>query len=296
MPFPDGPIHGFGHSLSDGRQLGVAPASEAAPRSLPTTDWGPTDSPPSANAALRDHGSQAPDHAVRACAAHPHDCIKNDASVLMQSPRHGYGRLHIVCAPRSTGRAPLRDPRADATAPALRPSAPTGHRLGGAPAACAERCRALSAEPERRHQAIDRYDPTHAAEFVAFARPTIEGQIKRFFHDTSWPVHVPRRQQELFLTAVKTGDRLRAELGRDASTAEIAADAGGPMPRWITAATRRTPTAPTHSTRPWPRRTASNPPLGSTASARTTPKSPWATSAWPSHRWSESCPRASRPS
>ncbi|UGQ12823.1 SigB/SigF/SigG family RNA polymerase sigma factor [Yinghuangia sp. ASG 101] len=75
-------------------------------------------------------------------------------------------------------------------------------------------------------KAIDRYDPERGVEFVAFATPTITGEIKRFFRDTSWGVHVSRGRQELFLAVVKAGDRLQAELGRDATAEEIAAHLG----------------------------------------------------------------------
>ncbi|HSA51700.1 MAG TPA: SigB/SigF/SigG family RNA polymerase sigma factor [Yinghuangia sp.] len=71
-------------------------------------------------------------------------------------------------------------------------------------------------------KAIDRYDPSRGVEFVAFATPTITGEIKRFFRDTAWAVHVSRGRQELFLAVVKTGDRLQAELGRDPTAEEIA--------------------------------------------------------------------------
>ncbi|MGW1990179.1 sigma-70 family RNA polymerase sigma factor, partial [Embleya sp. NPDC001921] len=46
-------------------------------------------------------------------------------------------------------------------------------------------------------KAIDRFDPAFGYEFPTFAIPTISGEMKRFFRDTSWAVHVPRRLQEL---------------------------------------------------------------------------------------------------
>ncbi|MYV99117.1 sigma-70 family RNA polymerase sigma factor, partial [Streptomyces sp. SID3343] len=39
-------------------------------------------------------------------------------------------------------------------------------------------------------KAIDRFDSAYGAEFPTFAIPTISGEIKRFFRDTSWAVHV----------------------------------------------------------------------------------------------------------
>ncbi|NUS55167.1 MAG: SigB/SigF/SigG family RNA polymerase sigma factor [Streptomycetaceae bacterium] len=72
-------------------------------------------------------------------------------------------------------------------------------------------------------KAIDRYDPERGDEFASFALPTITGEIKRFFRDTGWGVHVPRGQQERFLAVTRAQEELRQELGRDGSEQEIAA-------------------------------------------------------------------------
>lgn len=71
-------------------------------------------------------------------------------------------------------------------------------------------------------KAIDRFDPDYGVEFVTFAMPTIIGEIKRFFRDTSWSVHVPRRLQELRLSVAKATDILAAELDRVPTVAELA--------------------------------------------------------------------------
>ncbi|MFF2078543.1 SigB/SigF/SigG family RNA polymerase sigma factor [Kitasatospora sp. NPDC058162] len=73
-------------------------------------------------------------------------------------------------------------------------------------------------------KAVDGYDPGRGAEFVTYAIPTIAGEIKRFFRDTSWPVHVPRGMQELYLTVARGSDRLEQELGRLPHPEEIAED------------------------------------------------------------------------
>ncbi|MER7757970.1 sigma-70 family RNA polymerase sigma factor, partial [Kitasatospora sp. NPDC097643] len=54
--------------------------------------------------------------------------------------------------------------------------------------------------------------------------PTIAGEIKRFFRDTSWPVRVPRSMQELYLSVARGSDRLEQELGRLPHPEEIARD------------------------------------------------------------------------
>ncbi|MCZ4099302.1 RNA polymerase sigma factor SigF [Streptomyces sp. SID13666] len=72
-------------------------------------------------------------------------------------------------------------------------------------------------------KAIDRFDLSREVEFPTFAVPYIIGEIKRFFRDTSWAVHVPRRLQELRLSLAKAIDELSAGLDRSPTTAELAA-------------------------------------------------------------------------
>ncbi|AEW99188.1 RNA polymerase sigma factor SigF [Streptantibioticus cattleyicolor] len=72
-------------------------------------------------------------------------------------------------------------------------------------------------------KAVDRFDPDYGVEFVTFALPTIIGEMKRFFRDTSWSVRVPRRLQELRIDLAKATDALAAELDRAPTTAELAA-------------------------------------------------------------------------
>ncbi|MFD9596419.1 SigB/SigF/SigG family RNA polymerase sigma factor [Kitasatospora sp. NPDC059973] len=73
-------------------------------------------------------------------------------------------------------------------------------------------------------KAVDGYDPGRGVEFVTYAIPTIAGEIKRFFRDTSWPVRVPRSMQELYLTVARGSDRLEQRLGRLPQPEEIAED------------------------------------------------------------------------
>ena len=75
-------------------------------------------------------------------------------------------------------------------------------------------------------KAIDRFDPERGIEFPTFALPTVVGEMKRFFRDTSWAVHVPRRLQELRLTLARATDDLAQRLDRAPTTAELAEHLG----------------------------------------------------------------------
>ncbi|MFJ9880064.1 RNA polymerase sigma factor SigF [[Kitasatospora] papulosa] len=72
-------------------------------------------------------------------------------------------------------------------------------------------------------KAIDRFDLSREVEFATFAVPYIVGEIKRFFRDTTWSVHVPRRLQELRVELAKAKEQLSTKLDRDPTVAELAA-------------------------------------------------------------------------
>ncbi|MFC9652661.1 MULTISPECIES: RNA polymerase sigma factor SigF [unclassified Streptomyces] len=71
-------------------------------------------------------------------------------------------------------------------------------------------------------KAIDRFDLSREVEFTSFAVPYIVGEIKRFFRDTSWAVHVPRRLQELRVELAKAKEQLALLLDREPTVAELA--------------------------------------------------------------------------
>ncbi|MBW1600000.1 RNA polymerase sigma factor SigF [Streptomyces sp. JJ38] len=75
-------------------------------------------------------------------------------------------------------------------------------------------------------KAIDRFDSERGVEFPTFAMPTVVGEIKRFFRDTSWSVRVPRRLQELRLALTKASDELSQQLDRSPTVAELASCLG----------------------------------------------------------------------
>ncbi|MET9902843.1 RNA polymerase sigma factor SigF [Streptomyces sp. NPDC006446] len=70
-------------------------------------------------------------------------------------------------------------------------------------------------------KAIDRFELTREVEFTSFAIPYIVGEIKRFFRDTSWAVHVPRRLQEARIQLAKATEELRSRLGRTPTVKEL---------------------------------------------------------------------------
>ncbi|GGR25412.1 RNA polymerase sigma factor SigF [Streptomyces netropsis] len=71
-------------------------------------------------------------------------------------------------------------------------------------------------------KAIDRFELSRGVEFPTFAMPTIIGEIKRFFRDTSWSVRVPRRLQELRIDLAKAGDEMAQQLDRAPTVGELA--------------------------------------------------------------------------
>lgn len=71
-------------------------------------------------------------------------------------------------------------------------------------------------------KAIDRFDLSREVEFTSFAIPYIIGEIKRFFRDTTWAVHVPRRLQELRVALAKSKEALSTTLGRTPTVRELA--------------------------------------------------------------------------
>ncbi|WP_306187567.1 RNA polymerase sigma factor SigF [Streptomyces sp. MK5] len=71
-------------------------------------------------------------------------------------------------------------------------------------------------------KAIDRFELSREVEFTSFALPYIVGEIKRFFRDTTWSVHVPRRLQELRVELAKAREELCSRLDREPTVAELA--------------------------------------------------------------------------
>jgi RNA polymerase sigma-B factor len=75
-------------------------------------------------------------------------------------------------------------------------------------------------------KAVDRFDPAVGARLSSYAIPTISGELRRHFRDTSWTLHVPRGVQEAALDVTKATAALSHQLGRPPTVGELA-DATG---------------------------------------------------------------------
>jgi RNA polymerase sigma-B factor len=71
-------------------------------------------------------------------------------------------------------------------------------------------------------KAVDRFDPARGTAFSSYAVPTILGELKRYFRDTGWALHVPRGMQERVIQTTAALSRLSKQLGRSPTTAELA--------------------------------------------------------------------------
>src|SRR2546427_738883 len=52
-------------------------------------------------------------------------------------------------------------------------------------------------------KAVDRFEPGRGSSFEAFAVPTILGELKRYFRESTWALHVTRATQERALAVSK---------------------------------------------------------------------------------------------
>jgi RNA polymerase sigma-B factor len=71
-------------------------------------------------------------------------------------------------------------------------------------------------------KALERFDPEREVAFASFAVPTILGELRRYFRDSSWGVHVPRDLQERALAVGNAQEQLTNERGRAPSARELA--------------------------------------------------------------------------
>jgi RNA polymerase sigma-B factor len=71
-------------------------------------------------------------------------------------------------------------------------------------------------------KAIGNFDPGIGGSLAAYAQVTVSGEIKRYFRDKRWQVHVLRSAQELRLEVRQAGPELAQQLSRVPLDAELA--------------------------------------------------------------------------
>ncbi len=71
-------------------------------------------------------------------------------------------------------------------------------------------------------KALDRFDPERGYAFPSFATPTILGEMRRYFRDCGWAVHMPRGAQERALRVRDAQERLTNERGRAPTVGQLA--------------------------------------------------------------------------
>jgi RNA polymerase sigma-B factor len=71
-------------------------------------------------------------------------------------------------------------------------------------------------------KAVERFDPEVGVPFVSFAMPTVVGELRRHFRDSTWAMRVPRRVKDLRTVLTKVTEDLAARLGRPPTPDELA--------------------------------------------------------------------------
>lgn len=70
--------------------------------------------------------------------------------------------------------------------------------------------------------AVNRFDLSKGKDFLAFAVPTMMGEVRKHFRDRGWDVRVPRSLQESYLALGKARSSLTQVLGREPTVPELA--------------------------------------------------------------------------
>src|SRR4051812_5549542 len=71
-------------------------------------------------------------------------------------------------------------------------------------------------------KALDGFDLERGRSFIAYAAPTILGELRRHFRDRVWELRLPRGLQERTMAVQEAAQKLGEELGRTPTVAQIA--------------------------------------------------------------------------
>lgn len=71
-------------------------------------------------------------------------------------------------------------------------------------------------------KAINNFDPSYGESLMAYARPCVSGEIKRYFRDKRWQIRVRRQEQELLLEIRAAEEPMTQQLGHTPDDGEIA--------------------------------------------------------------------------
>ena len=74
--------------------------------------------------------------------------------------------------------------------------------------------------------AINNFDPAVGCSLATYARSHINGEIKRYFRDKRWQIHVVRPVKDLVMQARAATWQLAQELGRTPTESDLAASLG----------------------------------------------------------------------
>src|SRR5690349_10937509 len=75
-------------------------------------------------------------------------------------------------------------------------------------------------------KSVERFDPERGISFATFATPTVLGELRRYFRDSTWAVRMPRQLQERVLAIGNAVGPLSQRLARSPSPKEIAVETG----------------------------------------------------------------------
>lgn len=131
---------------------------------------------------------------------------------------HLDARLHALAAsaPDDPERARLRSELARGFHPVVRHIAGR-YRHRGEPVEDLEQVGAIGLL-----NALDRFDPGQGTPFLAYAVPTITGEIRRYFRDRTWSMRVPRRLKDIQTRMARAQEELASRHGRAPKVSELA--------------------------------------------------------------------------